>query len=146
MPAVYRSSSRSIKSTPNSSCICCEIPFYTADPEIDPCPVCLLTPKQRELNVLLHLDKRHTLLFGGARSGKTMLFVRAVMMRAVHACGTRHALLRLRANAARASLWLDTLPKVQKIWFPQFTLRDHRMDGFVEIVESGSQIWIGGID
>ena len=90
--------------------------------------------------------KRHTLLYGGARSGKTVLFVRAVMMRAVHACGTRHAMLRLRGNAARASLWLDTLPKVQKVWFPRFTLRDHRMDGFVEVVESGSQIWITGID
>lgn len=95
---------------------------------------------------MLALPKRHTLFYGGARSGKTVLVVRAIMMRAVHACGTRHAMLRLRANAARASLWLDTLPKVQKLWFPEFTLRDHRMDGFVEIVESGSQIWITGID
>jgi hypothetical protein len=95
---------------------------------------------------MLRLPKRHTLLYGGARSGKTSLIVRAIMMRAIHACGTRHAMLRLRGNAARASLWLDTLPKVQKLWFPQFTLRDHRMDGFVEIVESGSQIWITGID
>ena len=63
---------------------------------------------------LLSGPQRHTLLFGGARSGKTVLFVKAIMERAVHACGTRHAMLRLRANAARASLWLDTLPKVAR--------------------------------
>ena len=68
------------------------------------------------------------------------------MMRAIHAPETRHAMLRLRANAARASLWLDTLPKVQRVFFPKFTLRDHRQDGYVEIVESGSQIWIAGTD
>ena len=86
------------------------------------------------------------MLYGGARSGKTVLFVRAIMMRAIHAPETRHAMLRLRANAARASLWLDTLPKVQRVFFPKFTLRDHRQDGYVEIVESGSQIWIAGTD
>jgi len=43
-------------------------------------------------------------------------------------------------------LWLDTLPKVQRVFFPKFTLRDHRQDGYVEIVESGSQIWIAGTD
>jgi hypothetical protein len=68
------------------------------------------------------------------------------MQRAIHAPNTRHAMLRLRANAARASLWLDTIPKVNKIWYPQFTLKDHRQDGYVEIVESGSQIWIAGTD
>ena len=43
-------------------------------------------------------------------------------------------------------MWLDTLPKVQRVFFPKFTLRDHRQDGYVEIVESGSQIWIAGTD
>jgi len=81
-----RSSSRSAKLTANSSCASCEIPFAAAP---------------------------HA-AFGGARSGKTFLLVRAVMMRAVHAPGTRHAMLRLRADAARASLWLDTLPQVQR--------------------------------
>jgi hypothetical protein len=55
-------------------------------------------------------------------------------------------MLRLRANAARASLWLDTLPTVRKICFPNYTLKDHRQDGFVEVVETGSQIWIAGVD
>ena len=140
-------SSKSARPTPNCECVSCGISFHTANPEQDACPRCLLTPKQRDINHrLLSAPKRHTLLYGGARSGKTVLFVRAIMMRAIHAPETRHAMLRLRANAARASLWLDTLPKVQRVFFPKFTLRDHRQDGFVEIVESGSQIWIAGTD
>src|SRR5580704_17955602 len=140
-------SSKSARPTPNCECVSCGISFHTANPEQDACPRCLLTPKQRDINHrLLSAPKRHTLLYGGARSGKTVLFVRAIMMRAIHAPETRHAMLRLRANAARASLWLDTLPKVQRVFFPKFTLRDHRQDGYVEIVESGSQIWIAGTD
>ena len=139
--------SKSARPTPNCECVSCGISFHTANPEQDACPRCLLTPKQRDINHrLLSAPKRHTLLYGGARSGKTVLFVRAIMMRAIHAPETRHAMLRLRANAARASLWLDTLPKVQRVFFPKFTLRDHRQDGYVEIVESGSQIWIAGTD
>ena len=139
--------SKSARPTPNCECVSCGISFHTANPAQDACPRCLLTPKQRDINHrLLSAPKRHTLLYGGARSGKTVLFVRAIMMRAIHAPETRHAMLRLRANAARASLWLDTLPKVQRVFFPKFTLRDHRQDGYVEIVESGSQIWIAGTD
>src|ERR1700730_16855825 len=140
-------SSKSARPTLNCECVSCGISFHTANPEQDACPRCLLTPKQRDINHrLLSAPKRPTLLYGGARSGKTGLVVRAIMMRAIHAPETRHAMLRLRANAARASLWLDTLPKVQRVFFPKFTLRDHRQDGFVEIVESGSQIWIAGTD
>ena len=55
-------------------------------------------------------------------------------------------MLRFRANAARASLWLDTLPKVQRLCFPEFRLIDHRSDGFVEVMPGESQIWIAGLD
>ena len=105
-----------------------------------------LTARQRELNHLLAGPQRHTLLYGGARSGKTVLFVRSVLMRALRGPGSRHAMLRFRANAARASLWLDTLPKVQRLCFPDAKLIDHRSDGFVEVQPGGSQIWIAGLD
>ena len=72
-------------------------------------PTFRLTEKQRQLNHCLAGPQRHSLLYGGSRSGKTFLFVRAIMLRALRAPGSRHAMLRLRGNAARASLWLDTL-------------------------------------
>src|SRR4029077_8826369 len=73
-------SSKSARPTPNCECVSCGISFHTANPEQDACPRCLLTPKQRDINHrLLSAPKRHTLLCGGARSGKTVLFVRAIM-------------------------------------------------------------------
>jgi PBSX family phage terminase large subunit len=106
----------------------------------------LLTPRQIELNHLLAGPQRHTLFYGGARSGKTFLIVRAILLRAAR-YGGRHAMLRFRANAARASLWLDTLPKVARLCFAEgVRLVDHRSDGFVEVQPSGAQIWIAGLD
>lgn len=105
-----------------------------------------LTPKQDAVNKLLAGPQRHTCIYGGSRSGKTFLLCRAVLTRAIKGRGSRHAILRARYNAVRASIWLDTLPKVAKLCFPGVTLKDHRADGFVELPQLGSQIWFGGLD
>ena len=71
----------------------------------------VFTAKQQEANELLG-RQRHSLLVGGSRSGKTTILVNAIAQRAVNYDGSRHAILRLHANAANASIALDTLPKV----------------------------------
>jgi len=53
------------------------------------CSTCFLTPEQAELNVLPSGPQRHTLVYGNARSGKAVLFVRAIAQRALHAPGSR---------------------------------------------------------
>jgi hypothetical protein len=78
-----------------------------------------LTPRQKVAEALLGSEQRHTLLVGGSRSGKTTLLVRAIANRAVQAEQSRHAILRLRGNAARASIALDTLPKVFRLCHPR---------------------------
>lgn len=103
-------------------------------------------PKQLAALHLLAGPQRHTLLYGGARSGKTYLFCYAVLTRALLAPGSRHAILRFRANAARASIWLDTLPKALRLCYPDATLIDKRSDGYVEVYPGRSQIWISGLD
>lgn len=118
-------------------------PLSSASPR--PTPSFRLTAKQRQVNALLGGPQRHTLLVGGSRSGKTLLFCRAVLIRALRAAGTRHAILRFRANAARSAIWLDTLPKTAALCFPGLVLRDHRQDGYLAL-PNGSQIWIGGLD
>ena len=55
-------------------------------------------------------------------------------------------MMRFAGNAARSSLWLDTLPKVTRDCFPEVQLEDHRMDGFVRLSPGNSEIWIGGLD
>jgi hypothetical protein len=102
-------------------------------------------PGQKRALALLGGEQTHTCLVGGSRSGKTFLAVRSLIVRALRAPGSRHLMVRFRANALRASVWLDTFPKVCRICFPRVQFTPHRMDGFVE-VEGGSQIWGSGLD
>jgi hypothetical protein len=104
-----------------------------------------LTPRQQEAADLLVKPRRHTLLVGGARSGKTSLLVRAIAERAVHVAQSRHAILRLRANAAYASIALDTLPKIFRLLHPRVSLKQHKSEGYFSLT-NGSEIWIGGLD
>jgi phage terminase large subunit-like protein len=105
----------------------------------------LLTPKQREAQALVQSGRRHVLLVGGARSGKTTLLVNEIAQRAVNFGNSRHVILRYRFNAVRPSIALDTLPKVFQLGFPQVQLRKHRTDGYFSL-ENGSEIWFGGLD
>jgi phage terminase large subunit-like protein len=102
------------------------------------------TAKQEEARTLLG-KQRHTLLVGGSRSGKTTLLVSAIAERAVEHDGSRHAILRLHANAARASIALDTLPKVFRLRHPAAALKRHRTEGYFSL-KNDSEIWIGGLD
>lgn len=110
-----------------------------------PTPRFDLTPKQEAVNAILAGPQRHTLVYGGARSGKTFLITRAICIRALKAPGSRHAILRFRYNAVRSSVWLDTLPKVMRLCFPGVPLKDQRQDGFTRF-PNGSEIWFGGLD
>jgi hypothetical protein len=114
-------------------------------PELKPEQI-LVSPKQRAAwEALAAPVARHSCLYGGTRSGKTFLIVRAILKRAAMAAGTRHAMLRFRGNAARHSLALDTLPNVVRICFPGLKLEEARQDGYFQL-PNGSQIWIGGLD
>ena len=104
-----------------------------------------LSPGQRAAQDAIEGPARNVCLVGGARAGKTFLIVRSILEAAVTYPGSRHAILRFRANAARASVALDTLPKVRATCFPNAELVEHRQDGFFAL-PNGSQIWIGGLD
>ncbi len=71
--------------------------------------------------------------------------MRAIVARALKAEHSRHAILRFHANAARASISLDTLPNVMRLCFPKVALKEHRQDGFFEL-PNGARIWVGGLD
>ncbi len=103
------------------------------------------TAKQEEAQKLLQGPQRHTLLVGGARSGKTTLLVHQIVERALDAEGSRHAILRFRANAARPSIALDTLPKVFRFYDPHVRFKQHRTEGYFSLGNE-SEIWIAGLD
>ncbi len=103
------------------------------------------TAKQQEALDLLNEGRRHTLIVGGSRSGKTTLLVHEIALRALQTDRSRHAILRLHANAARASIALDTLPKVFRRWFPGRPFKRHRTEGYFSL-DNELEIWIGGLD
>ena len=70
---------------------------------------------------LLEGPQRYTCLAGGTRSGKTFLIVRMIMIRALEAKDSLHVILRHHANAAWASIALDTLPRRQERAFERDT-------------------------
>lgn len=104
-----------------------------------------LTEKQLEAQEILAGPATHCMLFGGSRSGKTFLLVRNTALRALKAPNSRHAILRFRFNSVKASVVLDTFPKVMKLCFPGVEYRLDKTDWFAEF-NNGSQIWFGGLD
>lgn len=104
-----------------------------------------LTAKQEQANALLAGPATHQMLFGGSRSGKTFLLVRAVCVRAIKAPKSRHAILRFRFNAVKNSIVFDTFPKVMELCFPGVKYTLNKSDWFATL-PNGSEIWFGGLD
>lgn len=104
-----------------------------------------LTPKQEEAREILSSDATHLMLFGGSRSGKTFLLVRQIIQRALNAPGSRHAILRFRFNHVKASIILDTFPKVMELAYPGVEYHMDKSDWYATL-PNGSQIWFGGLD
>jgi phage terminase large subunit-like protein len=104
-----------------------------------------LSPKQEEARKLLGGPQMHTLLFGGSRSGKTFLFVRCVIVRAIRGKESRHAVARLHNVDVRQSVMADTFPKVMRLCFPKVEYELNKTDQFARF-ENGSEIWFVGLD
>lgn len=92
-------------------------------------------------------DATHVALSGGSRSGKTWLFMRTLILRALKCPGSRHAVFRFRFNALKASVIHGTLPEVMAMCFPGLWERCdmNRSDWFLTL-PNGSEIWFGGLD
>jgi phage terminase large subunit-like protein len=104
-----------------------------------------LTAKQHEANRLLATAATHIMLFGGSRSGKTFLIVRAICIRALKAANSRHVMLRFRLGHIKASIVHDTFPKVMRLCFPEAQFELNKTDLFAQFA-NGSEVWFGGLD
>lgn len=104
-----------------------------------------LTDRQEEAQEILASSATHGMLFGGSRSGKTFLLVRNVVLRAMKAAKSRHVILRYRFNHIKASIILDTFPKVMELCFPGVTYVLSKTDWYVTF-PNGSELWFGGLD
>lgn len=104
------------------------------------------TKKQIEAVRLLSGNALNVLLFGGARSGKSLIIVRQLVLRAIKEF-SRHVILRKHFNHVKQSVWHDTLPKVLNICFPGLAeqSRFDKSDWFITFPNK-SELWIGGLD
>lgn len=110
-----------------------------------PLPTFKATDKQREANRLLFSGVPNVLLAGGSRSGKTFIEVRALVTRALRAPGSRQAIWRQHFNHAKASIGMDTFPKVMKLCWPDLAFLEFNHEGIVQF-PGGSEIWLAGLD
>jgi phage terminase large subunit-like protein len=104
-----------------------------------------LTARQQEAQHVFAGEARHILLVGGSRSGKTFLIVRNLVMRALKAPNSRHAMFRYRFNSIKSSVILDTFPKVMREAFPEVSYKLDKTDWYASVGD-GSQLWFGGLD
>jgi hypothetical protein len=109
-------------------------------------PAFELTSKQAEANRLLGSSALHTMLYGGARSGKTFLILRAQVTRRL-ADKSKGVVLRYRFNHLKGSVIYDTLPKVMALCFPGVAEHCHmdKSDWFYRF-PNDSELWFGGLD
>ena len=104
------------------------------------------TEKQIKAIDLISSKAKHIMLYGGSRSGKTFILCYALIIRACKE-KSRHAILRLKFNHAKTSIWLDTLPKVINLCFPELekTIKWNASDYYIQF-PNGSEIWVAGLD
>lgn len=102
------------------------------------------TLKQVEASELMASDSKHIMLFGGSRSGKTAIIVRNIIIRACKS-KSRHISLRSTFNSIKTSIWMDTLPKVLSLAFPDLKVTYNRSD-YVLTFPNGSEYWVAGLD
>lgn len=106
-------------------------------------------PKQREVQPILGGLATWIMLFGGGRSGKTFIAIRTIILRALKAPGSRHLIARYRFNHLKATVVLDTFPKVMRTCFSELTKGTDwgvsKTDWYATL-PGESEIWFCGLD
>lgn len=105
----------------------------------------ILTEKQEEARAVINGPATHILGEGGSRSGKTVLFVRNTVVRAMKAPGSRHLIARFRFNHVKDSIGMETLPWVMRNCFPGVPCQINKADWYMPL-PNGSEVWLAGLD
>ena len=103
------------------------------------------TKTQKKAIEILGTDSSNVMLFGGSRSGKTSILIYSIIIRACIAPNTRHCIIRNTLNSVVSSIWLDTLPKMLKMAFPNLRVEKNNSKYYMTL-PNGSEIWMYGLD
>lgn len=106
----------------------------------------VIEPFQQEAWRALGSPADSVLLYGGAGSGKTVVWMLWLILRALSAPKATHAILRHTFNSLRGSIIEGTLPWVcERYWPGQQIYRLDKTAWFAEF-KNGGRIWFGGLD
>lgn len=103
-----------------------------------------LTDKQKEVRAVFSTAARYVLVYGGSRSGKTFFICYTIIVRALKAPGSRHAIFRNDGVDTKQSVGNETIPTVVALAFPGLQIKWKDKDGYFEF-PNGSQIWLAGL-
>lgn len=110
--------------------------------------VSAITPTAKKAYFTLHVPVSEQYFANGIlhhNSGKTFVIIRAIVLRALKAPGSRHLIVRFRFIHVKSTIILDTFPKVMKLCFPEVSYDLSKSDWYVKL-PGGSEIWFGGLD
>lgn len=101
------------------------------------------TARQIEANKLLGSDAHNILLYGGSRSGKTLLNLRSIAIRALKTQST-HCIIRRTYKDVRQKIGLTSWPMMMELCFPNVPYSVNRAEWFIDIGKS--RVWLAGLD
>lgn len=89
-----------------------------------------------------------TMLEGGSRSGKSVILVYGIIVRALKYPGSQHLMARLRLSHAKISLWMNTVPFMLNAIGIKNKVTMNNSDFFIELIVNNqtSRIWCAGLD
>lgn len=102
------------------------------------------TPDQELAVKMMGSNAKHIMLYGGSRSGKTVIIIRQIIIRALKR-KSRHIILRAVFSHVKTSVWYDTLPWVMEHCFNGLEYYTNKSDWYIKLPNE-SEIWIGGLD
>lgn len=102
---------------------------------------------QKRVIDLIKSEAKEILVASGSRSGKTFIIIWAILIIALKFPKSRHLVARKHFAHVKGSVWLDTLPKVLEVCFPELKdrVKFNNSDFFV-VLPNGSEIWMAGLD
>jgi PBSX family phage terminase large subunit len=104
-----------------------------------------LNEKQKKAVDLIR-NYRNVFLYGGARSGKTFIFVMSLVIRALKHPKSRHIILRKHFKHIKKSIWMETIPAVLSVLsIPATIYQKYESDLFIRFY-NGAEIWCDGLD
>lgn len=105
---------------------------------------CLTQKQEQAVDVIA--KNKFTLIEGGARSGKTFLIIRAMLLRAFMVPESYHIALRLRRSHIEGSIWQQTLPQVISKCGWKGLIELNNSDLLCKIKQNGSWVAFDGLD